>query len=166
MLLMIKKEFGVAIIILSTFVSMTTSAHQHFFSLSELSINQQTAQLEVIHYLSAHDLENAIATEQNIEFSPEHQHYELLIKNYIEEHFKLYKNSKQSVLNWIGLELNKEQVIIYQENKKHHFLTGIMVKNNILVNNYPAQINIVNYQDNKSKGSLKFSNSQAIMLIK
>lgn len=142
-------------------VALSSVAHRYFFGLTDLSVNPRTHNIEVIHQLTAHDIDNAIAEQRQIHFSPEHPEYEQLIQTYVEAHFKILdvQNDKhhEIKLNWIGLEIAKGHVYIYQEANFENFLTGLVVKNDLLVDTYPKQVNTVNYKDNLISGSLTFS---------
>ena len=144
-------------------VALSSAAHRYFFGLTDLSVNPRTNNIEVIHQLTAHDLDNAIAEQRQIHFSPEHPEYEQLIQTYVEAHFKIVDvqsgKHQEIKLNWIGLEIAKGHVYIYQEANFENFLTGLVVKNDLLVDTYPKQVNTVNYKDNLISGSLTFSTS-------
>ena len=143
----------------------STLAHTFFFGLTELSVNANSQKIEIIHQFTAHDVENLIAEQQQINFSPEHPKYEQLIQEYFEQHFVLQRDKKLIKLNWIGLEVQLGKIFIYQESNSENFLSGLVVKNGLLVDTYPKQVNTVNYQDAVIKGSLTFSQSQQSVKI-
>jgi hypothetical protein len=140
-------------------------AHRYFFGLTELSVNPQSQQVEIIHQLTAHDIDNAIAQKKQIHFSPAHPDYDNLVKAYVENHFKLSYYNQNISLKWIGLEIVKDKVFIYQEANFENYLSGLVVKNDLLVDTYPKQVNTVNYQDNKIKGSLTFTDINKVAKI-
>ena len=145
-------------------VTLSSVAHRYFFGLTDLSVNPKTHNIELIHQFTAHDIDNAIAEQQQIHFSPEHSDYEKLIQNYVEAHFQLIdvqENKKHVIkLNWIGLEIAKGNVYIYQEANFENYLSGLVVKNDLLVDTYLKQVNTVNYTDGTNTGSLTFSGSE------
>ena len=141
------------------------SAHKYFFGLTELSVNSNNQTIEIIHQFTAHDIENAIAEQKQEHFSPEHPKYDLYIKNYFDNHFQLDVNQKKIELSWVGLELIKGKVIIYQEAPFKNKLAGLVVKNDLLVDTYTKQVNTVNYQDSVLKGSLTFTESNSVAII-
>jgi hypothetical protein len=142
-----------------------SSAHKYFFGLTELSVNPKKQTIEIIHQFTAHDLENAIAEQKQEHFSPEHPKYDLYIKNYFDNHFQLDFHQKNIELVWLGLELIKGKVIIYQEAPFQNKLAGLMVKNDLLVDTYSKQVNTVNYQDSVFKGSLTFTETNNVAII-
>lgn len=141
------------------------SAHKYFFGLTELSVNPNNQTIEVIHQFTAHDLENAIAQLKQEHFSPEHPKYDFYIKEYFNQHFQLTVGNEPLSLTWVGLELNKGKVLVYQEALFKNKLAGLVVKNDLLVDTYAKQVNTVNYQDSVIKGSLTFTESVSIAII-
>ena len=154
----------VSVILLSgaaTFVA----AHTYFFGLTELTLNKTENRLEIIHQFTAHDFENAIAELKQEHFSPEHANYEEYIQSYIEAHFSLSQLNNNISLNWIGVEVKRGKLFIYQEAKFTNYLTGLLVKNDILVDTYTKQVNTLNFQDTRIKGSLTFTASHKVASI-
>ena len=145
--------------------AVNAAAHRYFFSLTDLSVNEKTQSIEIIHQLSAHDIDNVIAETQQIQFSVGHPDYENYIRQYIEAHFQLYYHGQTLPLNWIGLEISKGYIILYQEAEFHDSLIGLKVMNSFLVDNYGKQINTVNFKDKQRKGSLTFTKSDTMSEI-
>ncbi|PCI62410.1 MAG: hypothetical protein COB35_04040 [Gammaproteobacteria bacterium] len=141
------------------------SAHRFFFGITDINVNHKTKHIEIIHQFTLHDVENLIAQQQQVNFSPEHPQYEQLIRQYFEKHFKIQNNSTSIKLDWIGLELVRDKLFIYQEAKYPNFLIGLVVKNGLLTNTYAKQVNTVNFQDNDIRGSLTFGKSQQVAKI-
>ncbi len=137
-------------------------AHRYFFSITDLALNENSQSIELIHQITAHDIDNAIAEAKQIHFSVAHPDYESIIRQYVEEHFQLHYQDKALILNWIGLEVIKGNIFIYQEAEFHHSLLGLKIINKLLTDRYPKQINTVNFHDKAIKGSLTFKRSVTI----
>jgi hypothetical protein len=146
-------------------LAANAAAHRYFFSITNMSVNSNTQSLEIIHQLTAHDIDNVIAQEKQIHFSSGHPQYEEFVKEYIENHFQLVEKDVAITLNWVGLELGRGQLFIYQEIDFKKFISNLVVKNSILVDTYPKQVNTVNYRDIHIKGSLTFTRSVMINKI-
>ena len=150
-------------------VAGTTAAHTYFFAVTELNLNKTSEHIEVVHQLTAHDIENAIAEIQQVHFSPEHPQYDKFIQDYIEGHFVLERNNKIIKMNWIGFEVKRGQLFAYQESDSKNFLANLVVKNAILVDTYEKQVNTVNYQNlsptDTVQGSLTFDQSRKVAII-
>lgn len=141
------------------------TSHTYFFGVSDLNINKKSQGIEIIHQFTAHDIENAIAEIKQVHFSPEHNQYDIFIQEYFEQGFELTSKNKTIKLNWLGFEVKSGKLIAYQEvikrDSRKYLLSEIVVKNTILVDTYPTQVNTVNFQgkDNQGKdfyGSLTF----------
>jgi len=139
--------------------NLLAHAHTFFVGLTDISVNPNTLQTEIIHQYTAHDIQNTIAEQQQIHFSTAHPEYDQYIQNYIEKHFMVSHAGKNLNVKWIGLELVRDKVLIYQEIKTLKKLKGLVVKNDILVNTYLKQVNTVNYQDSELTGTLTFTES-------
>ena len=143
-------------------LSVNALAHRYFFSITDLTLNERTQSIEVIHQITAHDIENAIAQAQKMHFSVAHPHYENIIRQYVEERFQLYYKGQAVPLNWIGLEVSKGNIFLYQEAPFHHSLLGLKISNSLLTEHYEKQVNTVNFHDKSIKGSLTFKRSVTI----
>lgn len=150
-------------------VAASAAAHTYFFGMTDINLNEQSKHIEIIHQFTAHDIENAIAETKQEHFSPEHPKYDQYIKAYFEEHFVVKRKNKAIKLNWLGFEMKRGQLFVYQESMQRNFLANLMVNNTILTNTYPKQINTVNYQDlsspNKLQGSLTYNHSVSLLVI-
>jgi hypothetical protein len=146
-----------------------SAAHTYFFGLTDINLNNQSKHLEVIHQFTAHDIENALAEIKQEHFSPEHPRYKQYIQAYFEKHFTIERDNKAIPLNWVGFELKRGQLFVYQESAQENILANLVVKNTILTNTYSKQINTVNYQDlsspKKLQGSLTYNQSVSVSAI-
>lgn len=140
-------------------------AHRYFFSITDIALNDKTQAIEVIHQITTHDINNAIADAKQIHFSVAHPEYESYIRQYLETHFQMHFQGQAVPLNWVGLEVSKGNIFLYQEAPFPHALTGLQITNNLLIERYKKQINTVNYRDNVIKGSLTFNRSVTIKHI-
>ncbi len=152
------KVFSNFLIAISFYMGLVASAtgHTYFFGVSDLSQNHKTKRLEIVHQFTTHDIENAIAQSKQIHFSAEHKDYNLYIQQYFEEKFSLSYKSVFVPLNWVGFEVTSGKIIAYQESQLESFLPQLVVKNAILTDTYPKQVNTVNFQGIDIQGKAIF----------
>ena len=162
---MLKTLFTRFIFLLVIGSAASAAAHTYFFGITDLTVNPNSKHFEIIHQYTAHDVENAIAEQKQIHFSPEHAKYDQFIRDYFEQHFVLSRRNKNIPLKWVGLEVKLGKLYIYQESFAENYLLGLVVKNDLLVDTYAKQVNTVNYQDTEIKGSLTFDQSQLIAIL-
>jgi hypothetical protein len=134
----------------------SATGHTYFFGVSDLNVNPKTQRLEITHQYTGHDIENAIAEHKQIHFSAEHKNYDLYIQQYFEQQFTLKQNKIKVPLNWLGFEVISGKIIAYQESKQQSFLAQMVVKNAILTDTYPKQVNTVNFQGVDLQGKAFF----------
>lgn len=134
----------------------TTTSHTYFFGVSDLIVNPKTQRFEIVHQFTSHDIENAIAEIKQIHFSAEHKNYDLFVQQYFEQQFSLEQNRVKLTLNWLGFEVNSGKIIAYQESQQQSFLPQLVVKNAILTDTYPKQVNTVNFQGKDLQGKALF----------
>jgi len=134
-----------------------------------MNINNQNKHIDIIQQLTTDDIENSIAEIKQEHFSPEHPKYDQFIQAYFEKHFTVQRNNKAAQLNRAGFKVNRGQLFAYQESTQKNYLANLVVKNAILVDTYPKQINTVNYQDltspNELQGSLTYDQSLDVAII-
>ncbi|MFT6195111.1 MAG: hypothetical protein ACJASU_002021 [Cognaticolwellia sp.] len=147
-------------------LAVNAVAHRYFFSMTDLTLNERTQSIEVIHQITAHDIDNAIAETKQIHFSIAHPDYENIIRHYVEAHFQLYYQGQAIPLNWIGFEVNKGNIFLYQEAAFDHSLIGLEIINSLLTKSYAKQVNTVNFYSYMIKGSLTFNKSVTMNYIK
>lgn len=152
------KVFSKYVIAIALYIGLVASAtsHTYFFGVSDIFANPNTQHLEIVHQFTAHDIENAIAESKQIHFSAEHKNYDLYIQQYFEQQFSLKKNQVNIPLSWLGFEITSGKIIAYQESKEQSLLPQIAVKNSILIDTYPKQVNTVNFQGLDVKGKALF----------
>lgn len=141
-------------------------AHRYFVGLTEISVNQRNQHTEIIHQFTAHDIEAAIALEQNIKFDIGHSQYEQKIQQYFAKNFKIQFKNQKIALSWIGLELVGDQLVIYQEADQLSDFQAVSIVNQVLLQAFDKQVNTLNYNDGKHHGSLVFTQQKQYAEIK
>jgi len=155
---MMSKRLKKYIFAISFYIGLVASAtsHTYFFGVSDIYANPNTQHLEIVHQFTAHDIENAIAESKQIHFSTEHKNYNLYIQQYFEQQFSLEINQANIPLTWLGFEISSGKIIAYQESKEQNLLPQLAVKNAILIDTYPKQVNTVNFQGVDTQGKALF----------
>lgn len=138
-------------------LACTASAHREPGSLTTIEFNAETGRTEIVHRLHSHDAELGIGTILDrpgiSTLDVEGRAY---IALYVEERFHIAVSDGQLELELIGAELEGHHILVYQE-YAGPLPASIRVRNDILRDAYPAQINQVNVQDGDSTYSLMFA---------
>lgn len=132
-------------------------AHRAPGSLTTIEWNARTGKTEVVHRLHSHDAELGVGT---ITDTPQLSALSLegraRIALYVEERFGIRQNDEALRLDLLGAELVADYLLVYQELPAR--LEGeISVRDDILRDVFPAQINQVNIQDGRAVRTLTFA---------
>lgn len=132
-------------------------AHRAPGSLTTIEWNPRSGKTEIVHRLHSHDAELGVGTivgEPRLStLSIEGRAY---IALYVEERFAIRQNGKPLALDLLGAELAADDLLVYQEFAGR--LDGqIEVRDDILRDVFPAQINQVNIEDGDVVRTLAFS---------
>jgi hypothetical protein len=138
-------------------LACTASAHREPGSLTTIEFNAETGRTEIIHRLHSHDAELGIGTVLDrpgiSALDVEGRAY---IALYVEERFHIAVSDGPLELELIGAELEGHHILVYQE-YVGPLPASIRIRDDILRDAYPKQINQVNVQDCASTHSLMFA---------
>lgn len=148
-------------LLVMTLIAATASAHRMPGSLSTIKVNRNTGAIEVIHRLHNHDAELGVITLLNDRtITLEQLVGRAQLALYVEERFLLAAVEDGSAgaplaLELIGAELDGEFILVYQQ-LKGEMPAEIAVRNDILRDVFPDQVNHVNIAVGGEVRSLTF----------
>lgn len=138
-------------------IALTSNAHREPGSLTTIKWNETSAKTEIVHRLHSHDAELGIgAVLNNPRLSVLNLEGRAYISLYVEQRFHIAGHDGELDLDLIGAELAGDYILIYQEYAAR-LPDKISVRDGILRDAYPAQINQVNIEDGKATHSLTFA---------
>lgn len=139
-------------------LSAAAMGHRAPGSLSTIEYNERTGKTEIVHRLHSHDAELGVgAVIDRPDLSVLSLEDRALIALYVEEQFRIESEEGPIHPSLVGAELAAEYLLVYQE------LLGplpdvIRVRDDILRDVFPEQINQVNIDTNGQVMSLVFAN--------
>lgn len=120
-------------------------AHRFHIGLAEISFNPKTGSVEVVHTYMAHDIEPLLATLGGRDLELGSPEAEALLRKYTEARFYLLGAGKARLpLKWVGMTVNVESVVIYQELAASSIHQVERVHEEVLTDLLPRQANTVN----------------------
>lgn len=147
-------------------LAKVSSAHTYYQGLTDITVNKKENQIEIVHHFTTHDLENYLSDTSNQRIQADRSNYELLIKHYFAKAFQLAKLDQPITLEWVGMENGVNETVVYQVISGLHTLDGISIRNEVLMDYFPRQLNRVNYDDGELSGTLIFDGKAASQTIK
>jgi hypothetical protein len=153
------------VVILSLSASgFNVDSHAYYVSICTIDYNKSNQSLELTFKLTAHDLEKSFSTSQESELrlgsAKEHKEADKLLAAYINDHFTLNLVDVRMNLKYVGKEVElNESLYLYFEIENVGSLNGLKVKNNILVEQFEQQENILHLNAGSKHASVVFNRS-------
>ena len=135
------------ILILVTLPLLAFTMHKYYVSLCEIEYIGAQQSLQVTLGANLEDLEFTLnknsGKQLNLASKTEIENVDTYYKKYLEEHLSIAVNSKNMTYKYLGKEYDGEVVRFYLEINDVKELKSIEVTNNILIENFPDQKNII-----------------------
>ncbi|MBQ5947685.1 DUF6702 family protein [Massilia sp. ST3] len=137
--------------------SMAAHAHRFHTSITDISYNARTRSTEIVHTYMAHDIEALLTNLYQRQFDlgdPEDQD---VLRKYIEQQFAIKGPDKQPLkLRWVGMTIDAQSVVIYQEAEQTPLSQAAVIRQGVLIDFLPDQVNTVNLNEAGTVRSLTF----------
>lgn len=137
--------------------------HKFYFSNTLVEQNPRTGGLEITIKLFTDDFERAIQNEGHPEFrltGTQTNETSALIQAYLEKHFTLNFQSKPTTLIYVGQEVEADLTICYFELAQLPEFNFIEVRNNIFMEIFPDQKNVVDISMKGQRQTLIFAGTK------
>lgn len=145
--------FLIAIIVLSSF-----AMHKFYVSMFQMKFVPQKKELQITTRIFIDDinlaLEKKFRKKTFIGEPKETKEDEVLLQKYIAEKFKLKINNQSKSFVFLSKEIENNVVICYLKVKELSKINSFEVENSILMEIYPEQQNIIQFDNNGEKNSL------------
>ncbi|WP_422091215.1 DUF6702 family protein [Tenacibaculum ovolyticum] len=150
---------------------LSFGVHKYYISLTEIAYKEKTNSVQMIMNVFMDDIETAINKDYKVNLQlttkNEFEKTDSLFFNYLNKHFKVKINSKKVNYRFIGKEYDGDIVYFYLEIDNVLNPESIDIENDVLIEHFPEQQNLVKvslkdqrkslFLDKKNdKGLLKF----------
>jgi hypothetical protein len=137
--------------------SMATQAHRFQAGIAEISFNQNSGSVEVVHTYMAHDIEALLAALAGRQVDLSRSEDEALLRQYVERQFYLQDaDGARLPLKWVGMTANVDSVVLYQELPATALARVALVHDAVLADVLPRQANTVNISSGGQVRTLEF----------
>jgi hypothetical protein len=136
--------------------------HKYFHSHATLRTNNTSGQAEAEVELFWHDLEHSLSKESDRTISIKSVDFSSVLESYFSRNFQLLRSTGEKVnAVFIGYEIHADEIEVFIEYPGLTDFNGIRMKNELLVREFPEQVNQVTVKQGKTKKSFVF-NSKTI----
>ena len=127
--------------------TISSYAHDVFSSFTRIDWNTSDNSIELVIEIQAHELEakiSAIRNEQLTFLDPTHYNtLETATAGYVPKHIQLSVNGQHIMLDYLGMEIERQLVRIYMESTLKEAPKSINFTNSMLLDDLPGQTNSV-----------------------
>lgn len=133
------------------------SAHRFHAGIADISFNARTGSTEIVHTYMAHDIEALLANLYGRQFDLTDPDDQEVLRKYVEPRFQLRGMDNAPLkLRWVGVTIDPSNVTIYQEIEQTPLWKASALRNAVLVDFLPDQVNTVNLNEGNAVRTLTF----------
>lgn len=138
-------------------ISAAAHAHRYHAGITDMSFNARTGSTEIVHTYMLHDVEALLSNLYQRQFDLEDPEDEAILRKYVEQRFYLLAPDKTRLpLRWIGVTVDTQSVIIYQELASATLDKIATIHDEVLIDFLPDQVNTINMAPGGAARSLTF----------
>lgn len=155
-------------LILFTFLlTLWAPAHPIHISVTEIEFDEKEKELEIVMRIFADDLEASIRMDRNepeldLLHPPKDVTTDELAKEYIVKRFQVALDGKQQKLKYLGSEVDGDALVFYIQVVQVKSWKSITVTNNVILETYDDQSNIVHVTVKGKTKSLRLMRNNPI----
>jgi len=139
-------------------VSTVASAHRFHFGMTDISYNERTGSTEIVHTYTAHDIEALLLNLYGRQFDLSDPEDQDVLRKYVEGRFWIAaQDATRLPATWIGMTVDANSIVIYQEIGNTPLTRAATIRQGVLIDFLPEQVNTVNLNTDGAVRSLTFS---------
>ena len=147
--------------------SMAAHAHNYHMGIADISYNPATGSTEIVHTYTGHDVEALLTQVYQRQFDLGQKDSEAALRRYVDKQFYIVgANGKRLHLEWVGIKVNADNVVIFQEIERTRLAPGARIHHQLLTDFLPSQRNTLNVQDGEKIQTLFFDQKNVELPIK
>ena len=132
-----KKIIGLFALLLMVF-AMSFASSEFYSSITKVDYVDGSKTLKFTTKLNSSHISEVL------KINPNTSGFEAEVKKYINNHFDVSINGQSSTLTFTGSQVSGETVWVYFEANNVSEISSLKVKNNIMLETFPKQLNLVN----------------------
>ncbi len=129
--------------------------HKYYISLTKVEYKKESRSIQVTMRIFIDDLQKTINTTYNKDFElalpNESKEIDSIINNYLIGKFKVKINNTEKIYSYLGKEYENDVVYLYLEINNIETIKSIEIKNNMMMETFPEQKNIIKLNINNIK---------------
>ncbi|MFA9275348.1 MAG: DUF6702 family protein [Candidatus Aquirickettsiella gammari] len=148
--------------LLGVLIAISALAHAHRFhaGITDISMNPNSGNTEIVHTFMAHDVEAILENLYQRQFDLSDPEDVQVFKKYFEKQFVLSAQEGVLPLKWVGLKVDPNSVIIFQELEQRALPEQVNIRQAVLTDFLSDQVNTLNINRNGAIQTLMFNRNK------
>ncbi len=146
------------------------SAHKFYVSVTDMEYNDETKSLQIISRVFIDDMEKLLKARYSdalyLNKNDEHSAADGFLQKYYEDKLQVTINGELKKVNYIGKKYENDQLVLFLEIENLASPPEVTVKNEVLIDLFPEQKNVVHVTRNGTTRSLILSRNNGTGQIK
>ena len=146
------------------------TAHKYYVSSTKIEFKKESKTVQITMRIFIDDLQETINStfSKDFELAVPNETGEIdhLIDKYISKKFEIIINDEQKKYSYLGKEYYNDEVYLYLELENVELINSIEIKNNMLMELFSDQQNIIKLHINNIKKTFLFTNRKYKDLLK
>lgn len=150
-----KKTLGLFALVLA-FIAMSFADSEFYSSMTKVDYVEGSKTLKFTTKL------NSMHIAEVLKINPNTTAFEAEVKKYVNSHFDVFINGQNTNLTFTGSQVSGETVWVYFEANNVSDISTLKIKNNIMLEAYPKQHNLVNIAYKGAQKNMTFMRGKEV----
>ena len=148
------------LVLASLGLSPLAHAHRFHAGITDISMNPNTGNTEIVHTFMAHDVEALLENLYQRQFDLSDPEDIAVFKKYFEKQFAMADTGGILPLKWVGLKVDPNSVIVFQELEQRALPAQVSIRQAVLTDFLIDQVNTLNITQNGVTQTHTFTRSK------
>ena len=162
-----KLKLGCIVLLIPLFAF---TAHKYYVSSTKIEFKKESKTVQITMRIFIDDLQETINSTFSKDFElalpNEPEEIDHLIDKYVSKKFEIIINDEQKKYSYLGKEYNSDEIYLYLEIENIELIDSIEIKNDMLMEIFPDQQNIIKLFINNIKKTFLLTNRKYKDLLK
>jgi len=163
-------KLKINLLLFVVFPLLSFSTHKYYLSLTQINYKSEAKAVQIIINVFMDDIELALNKEYNIDLQltteKELKNNDIYFEKYLQNKLNFKVDGKAKNFNYLGKEYDGDLVFFYLEIENINDVNSIEVSNQLLLDYFPEQQNLIKSKVGKKNKSVLLTKDESSTLLK
>ncbi|MEN8703673.1 MAG: DUF6702 family protein [Polaribacter sp.] len=163
-------KLKINLLLFVVFPLLSFSAHKYYLSLTQINYKSEAKAVQIIINVFMDDIELALNKDYNIDLQltteKELKNNDIYFEKYLQNKLNFKVDGKAKNFNYLGKEYDGDLVFFYLEIENINDVNSIEVSNQLLLDYFPEQQNLIKSKVGKKNKSVLLTKDESSTLLK